>query len=119
MGARGKRLGDRGEAAALALYRRRGFRLLASNWRSRLGELDLVLRRGDLVVFCEVKTRSSPAAGPPHESVTGAKQRKVRALASAFLTATGISARAYRFDVASVWVGPRGRPAVHLFEDAF
>ncbi|HEX2031254.1 MAG TPA: YraN family protein [Actinomycetota bacterium] len=107
-----------GERAAWEVYRRRGFRLVARNWRSPLGELDLVVERDGLVAFCEVKARSSSRLGGGHEAVTASKQRKVRALAEAFIAARGGPER-YRFDVASVRVRPDGRADVHLFEDAF
>lgn len=112
-------LGEEGERAAWEAYRRRGYRLLARNWRTRLGELDLVVARGGVVAFCEVKTRSSAALGGPWESVTTAKRRKVRALAEAFIASRRLRADRYRFDVASVAVGSSGRPHVHVFEDAF
>jgi putative endonuclease len=107
------------EEAAWQAYRRLGYRLLARNWRCRLGELDLVVARGPLVAFCEVKSRTSPTFGGPHDSVTAAKQRKVRNLAGAFIGARGLKAGRYRFDVASVMVDADGRAAVHIFEDAF
>ena len=53
--------GGTGEDAALAVYVRRGYRLVARNWRCKLGELDLVLVRGDTLVFCEVKARRGSA----------------------------------------------------------
>ncbi len=106
-----------GEEAAWTVYRGGGFRLLARNWRCRVGELDLVLARDDLVVFCEVKARIGRRA--PFESVTPAKARKVRSVAAAFLAAERPSAGSFRFDVASVSLDAAGRAAVHLFEDAF
>ena len=106
-----------GERAAAAHYRSLGFRLVARNWRCRLGELDLIVERGDVLVFFEVKARASAAAGP-YEAVTAAKQRKLRALAEAFLAATRRRPRDCRFDVASV-TAAGDRPEVHLFEDAF
>lgn len=109
--------GRAGEEAALALYRRRGFRVLARNWRCALGELDLVLERDGLVVVCEVKARTGAGFGAGHESVVWAKRARIRRLAEAFL-ATGDRLPEVRFDVASVWLGPRG-PEVELFEDAF
>lgn len=116
-------LGRAGEEAALAHYVRSGYRLLARNWRCALGEVDLVLARGPVVVFCEVKARRGSRLGGPYEAVTWRKQRKLRQLAEAFL-ASGGAGRAgeravVRFDVASVSVTPRGRARVHLFEDAF
>jgi putative endonuclease len=111
-------LGRRGEDAALDQYRRRGFELVARNWRCRVGELDLVVRRGGLVVFCEVKARRSSSFGGPFDAVDHRKQRKLRSVAHAFL-ALGHEPTAVRFDVASVTVDRSGHPQVHLFEDAF
>ncbi|MGH2663310.1 MAG: YraN family protein [Actinomycetota bacterium] len=118
MGSREQRW-RQGEDAAWATYRRRGFRLVDRNWRSALGELDLVVGRNGVVVFCEVKARGSAALGGPFEAVTAAKRRKLRLLAQAYVTSTGIAAHTFRFDVASVRIDRRGNPDVYLFEDAF
>jgi putative endonuclease len=112
-------LGRLGEEAALARYRAAGYSLLAQNWRCPAGELDLVLRRGDVVVFCEVKTRAGGAFGGGHEAVTWRKQRKLRQLAELFLAGLLTFPAAVRFDVASVLARPGTRPAVEVFEDAF
>src|SRR5437016_1485959 len=118
-------LGRLGEQAALGVYTAKGYRSLARNWRCALGELDLVLIRGRVVAFCEVKTRRGDprGLGAPFEAVTASKQRRLRSLAAAFLAASAAPAIRrgvdVRFDVASVTVRPGGRPAVHLFEDAF
>ena len=110
--------GRAGEDAALAAYTRRGYRLIARNWRCRIGELDLVLARADTLVFCEVKTRRDARFGAGFEAVTGRKRAKVRALAEAFLQSSEARPRAIRFDVASVALRPAGTE-VELFEDAF
>ncbi len=107
-----------GEEAAWRIYRDRGYRLLARNWRCSLGELDLVVARGDEVVFCEVKSRRPSRLGGPFEAVTRDKQRKVRSLAVAYCAAEHPRADRYRFDVASVTVGKDGVD-VYVFEDAF
>jgi putative endonuclease len=107
-----------GERAAWEAYRRRGYRLLARNWRCRLGELDLVLERDGMVVFCEVKARASSLHGEPYEAVTAEKQRKVRALAQAFLATRRGNAEC-RFDVASVRLSADGTARVRVFEEAF
>lgn len=114
----GAAAGRSGEDAALDTYLHRGYRLVSRNWRCRIGELDLVLMRGDTLVFCEVKTRRGPAFGGGYEAVTGRKRAKVRAVAEAFLQASGARPGGIRFDVASVALGPRGAQ-VELFEDAF
>jgi putative endonuclease len=108
-----------GERAAWEAYRRRGYRLVARNWRCPLGEIDLVLSRDDVVVVCEVKTRTSAAMGPPHEAVNPAKQHKVRTVAEAFLAARGLRESRCRLDVASVRLLDDGRAEVRVFEDAF
>jgi len=114
-------LGRIGEEAALARYLELGYRLVARNWRCRLGELDLVVshRDRDLLVFCEVKCRRGRSFGEPFEAVHHAKRRKVRDLAQAFLGAASPQAGSVRFDVASVTVDGMGRPSVQVFEDAF
>lgn len=111
-------VGRRGEDAAAAAYEARGFRVIARNWRCPLGEVDLVVERRGLLVFCEVKARSGTAFGGGFEAVTTAKRRKLRALAEAFLATRDPPPASVRFDVASVHAGPRG-PSVQLFEDAF
>ena len=110
--------GRAGEEAALAVYRRCGFHEVARNWRCPLGELDLIVASGGLLVFCEVKTRTGSAFGGGYEAVTWSKRRKLRQLAQAFLAAERPMQPALRFDVASVWLGPGGAD-VELFEDAF
>ncbi|MDP9118684.1 MAG: YraN family protein [Actinomycetota bacterium] len=111
-------IGSRGEDAAADAYRRRGYRVVTRNWRCGLGELDLILERRGVLVFCEVKSRREGAFGSGFEAVTWRKQAKLRAVAEAFLQATGSRPQAIRFDVASVAV--RGmRSTVELFEDAF
>lgn len=89
--------------------------MLARNWRSRQGEIDLVARRGPLVVFCEVKTRSSVAFGQPFEAVTRTKQMRLRRLAAEWLRSAPRSGHYdLRFDVASVL----GR-SIEVLEQAF
>jgi putative endonuclease len=111
--------GRRGEDAAELLYARRGYRVLAKNWRCGIGELDLVLATADTVVVCEVKTRSGARFGAGYESVDPRKRQKLRAVAEAFLLQRPAHARAVRFDVASVFVRPNGSASVEIFEDAF
>ena len=110
--------GRAGEDAALRVYEQRGFALVARNWRCHLGELDLVIVRRDLLVFCEVKARSGPAFGGGYEAVTWSKRRRIRNLADAYLERNGFEHARVRFDVASVWLGARGAD-VEIFEDAF
>jgi putative endonuclease len=94
--------GRRGEDLAAAWYRRRGYDIVARNWRCPIGEIDLVVRRGRRVVVVEVKTRRSDAYGPAAAAVGAVKQRRLRALAAAWLAATHTSGVEVRFDVVAI-----------------
>ena len=95
-------LGARGESAAAQWYEARGFVVVDRNWRRREGEIDLVVQRGRLLVFCEVKARSSARFGMPFEAVTRAKQLRLRRLAALWLAEHVVRGLELRFDVASV-----------------
>ncbi len=113
-----------GEDLAAREYRSRGYQVIARNWRSARGEVDLVAARGNELVFCEVKTRSGLGFGLPEEAVSVSKQRKLRELAREFLQAARLagwlgSDVEVRFDVVSVLVSRVGPPEVQVIEDAF
>jgi len=80
---RRRSLGKAGEAVALRFLESEGFRVLWTNYRRREGEIDIVARRGRLVVFCEVKTRVG--AGDPREGYGTAQRRRLVELSEAFL----------------------------------
>ena len=73
-------LGDAGEDAVARWYVAAGYDVVDRNWRCREGELDLVLARRGVLVFCEVKTRRTTAFGVPAEAVTATKQRRLRTI---------------------------------------
>ena len=78
-------MGGYGEACAARHLGEQGMVVLDRNWRCELGELDLVLRDGDVLVVCEVKTRATAAYGAPVEAVTAAKVQRLRRLAARWL----------------------------------
>jgi putative endonuclease len=112
-------LGRRGEDLVAGWYEAAGYTVLDRNWRCRAGELDLVLRRGRTIVFCEVKTRTSTRFGAPVEAVTASKQRKLRGLALEWLAAAGGRGGDLRFDVATVMVRRGEDPAIEVLEGVF
>ena len=108
----------RGRGPGRPLVRGHGYEILERNWRRREGEVDLIVRRGATVVFCEVKTRSTDRFGTGAEAVLPAKQRRIRRLAARWLSeltpASGRARVELRFDVVSITAGQ-----VEVIEDAF
>lgn len=95
-----------GEDAAERELSRKGMRIVARNWRCRLGELDLVVVDGDTLVFVEVKCRATDSLYDPALAVDHRKRMKVRKTAEVFLATERPGASACRFDVVSVTAGP-------------
>lgn len=111
-------LGRLGERRAAWFYRLRGYRVVARNVRLRGGELDLVVRRGRMLVIAEVKTRQSLGAGEGHEAVDRKKRRRLIALADEYLARHGSGGLDLRYDVLSLfWNGWRFE--VTHYADAF
>ena len=80
--------------------------MLDRNWRCATGEIDLVLRDGDVLVVCEVKTRTSSVCGSPHEAITSAKLDRLRRLAAAWIHEHDVHPTDVRLDLVAV-VRPR------------
>jgi putative endonuclease len=98
-----RQLGAEAERRARRHYRLRGYRILDMNAWAGGNELDLVVRRGRTVVFCEVKQKSGDRFGDPAEMVTAEKQRRVRRAAAAWLAARPqLRGLVVRFDVVAV-----------------
>lgn len=95
-------LGKRGERAAEKHLRSHGYRIVARNYRAAGAELDLVAMDGDTLVFVEVKTRRSRAAGAPEEAVDARKQARMRRAAAAFAASYRAGEHAMRFDVVAI-----------------
>jgi putative endonuclease len=105
-------LGQYGERVAARLLVAQGMVLLDRNWRCDAGEIDLVLRDGDVLVVCEVKTRSSVSCGTPQEAVTPAKLARLRRLASCWIREHDVHPRDVRIDLVAVIRPRRGASQV-------
>lgn len=101
-------LGRYGEDVAQRHLTGQGMILLDRNWRCDEGELDLVLREGDLLVVCEVKTRSGPIGGAPHEAVGPAKLDRLRRLATRWALDHGVRPPGIRIDLVAVMRAGKG-----------
>ena len=111
-------LGKTGEDLAVAEVGRRGYAVLARRYRTRHGEIDIVARDGDTVVFVEVKVRTTAERGTAAEAVTPAKQRRLVRMAEDYLVRCGGSSGRCRFDVAAIdGEGPAQR--LTWYRDAF
>jgi putative endonuclease len=110
--------GRKGEEEACAFLVARGFRILEKNYMIRGGEIDIIARAGDAIVFLEVKRRSSLRKGRPAESVTAAKQQKIVTAAMHYLKKKGWYDLRVRFDVVEI-VKMDGGTEIRLIENAF
>lgn len=96
------RIGAWGEEIASQYLEAKGYKILARNWRTQEGELDLVAQDGETVVFIEVKTRTTKDFGWPEESVTATKRRRLQRSAMAYLTDQGLMDLLWRIDVIAI-----------------
>jgi len=112
-------LGARGEDLAVAHLRRHGWNVLQRNYRLRSGEIDIIARDGETLVFVEVKTRRSLRFGAPAAAVTPRKQARLGRLAQEYLARNKLGETASRFDVISVLLPTRGPAQIELITNAF
>lgn len=110
-------LGKKGEESAVRFIRKKGYRVLEKNYRTVFGEIDIIAKDKDTVVFIEVKTRTSRTFGHPYEAVTPAKREKIKKVALCFLKKSRKEPPA-RFDVLSINI-ENGSEEIEHIEDAF
>ncbi len=111
-------VGQAGERAAAALLREEGFRIIERNFRTPLGEIDVIAEEDDVLCFIEVKTRRSEAYGGPAEAVTPRKQRQIAKVAAVYISRNCPEGRTCRFDVVTV-MEKDDLPVADLIKDAF
>lgn len=111
-------LGHTGEAIAAKYYIKQGYLLLGHNYRTRMGELDLIVYKDDTLVIVEVKTRSAAGAIRPAEAVDAHKQQRLLAAAGYYLQHSPYADGNIRFDVVEVIPTAKGWQ-VHCIKDAF
>ncbi|HEV2171279.1 MAG TPA: YraN family protein [Candidatus Binatus sp.] len=111
-------LGRMGERAAEKHLRRNGFRIVARNFRAAGAEIDIVAMDGDILVFVEVKTRQSFAAGAPEEAVDLRKQTRMRRAAEAFARRYRAADYDMRFDIVAIDASGK-RMEIELLRNAF
>ncbi|MEW6510484.1 MAG: YraN family protein [Bacteroidota bacterium] len=111
--------GKEAEELAVEYLQHRGYSIVERNYRfSKKGEIDIIARDGEYLVFCEVKSRSDEEFGPPEYALTPLKQRTIRRTAEAYLALKHIQDQACRFDVVAIRL-VEGRPVLTLLKNAF
>ena len=96
-----------GETLAATHLRKRGYEILAQNYRAERGEIDLIVQDNGFIVFVEVKTRQSLKFGLPQAAVTQQKQRQISKVALAYLQAQNLLDAPCRFDVIAIHLSPQ------------
>lgn len=95
-------LGVNGEILAKQFLKDNGYKILATNYTTKIGEIDIIAKLKNIIVFVEVKTRTSTKFGNPRESVTAHKQNKIRQVANLFLMKNKLLESICRFDVIDI-----------------
>jgi putative endonuclease len=114
-----KALGSRGEDLAVQYLKKKGFKVIERNYHCSAGEIDLIAREKNTLVFVEIKTRSSSEFGLPQEAVDRFKQRKMIEAARTYLAERHMTEDIpARFDVVAIHLMPAG-PQIELIKDAF
>ena len=114
-------LGERGEKFAARYLRRHGYRILVRRFKTRAGEIDIVCRHGEWLVFVEVKTRKNDDYGTPSEAVTKEKQNHMSRTALDYLRLLNHPRIRFRFDIVEVILqdGVRKPADIRLIQNAF
>ncbi len=111
-------LGKSGEEAAVKFLKENGYKIRERNYRTKLGEVDIIAQDKDTICFIEVKTRLSDRQGSPAESVTSFKQRQISKAALIFLKEKNLLDEKARFDVVSIMYR-EGSSQIELIKNAF
>ena len=103
--------GREGEQRAVEFLLKKGYQIIERNWRTRFGEIDIVAKDKEVMVFVEVKTKTGNQFGEPWEMVNRHKLEQVRKMGEVYLAKNGLSDAAARVDVIGVWLNPTSRKA--------
>ena len=115
---RRQKFGEKGEAIAVRQLKKAGYKIIDTNYRTQLGEIDIIAKEKDTIVFVEVKARRSVHFGSPKQAVTLQKQKKISMVALYYLKTIGQSSAKARFDVVAV-IENRDEPRVEIIKNAF
>jgi putative endonuclease len=113
-----QKFGERGENLAVWYLKQNGYKIIEQNYRSRMGEIDIIAKDGKTIVFVEVKSRRSIRYGSPKWAITPKKQRKISMVALYYLKTTQQTDTKARFDVVAITAN-QDEPQIEIVENAF
>lgn len=110
--------GEKGESLAVEQLTKKGYKILERNYRTKMGEIDIIAKDGDVIVFIEVKARQTASYGNPKYAVTWTKQKKIIRTAQLYLKLTNQLDKRARFDVVAIH-RKEGRQFIEIIQNAF
>jgi putative endonuclease len=110
--------GQRGEGIAADYLKHQGYTITSTNWRCKHGEIDLIARKDDVLIFVEVRTRHSDTVETAFESIVVRKRKKLAALAELYVSMNNLEEMNWRVDVIAIAIPPNGVPIIEHAEDA-
>ena len=114
-----KQFGDRGEDIAADFLSNNNFKIIERNYRYGHGEIDIIAKDGEILVFIEVKTRKNLEFGPPELAITKSKQSQIRKISEAYLIDKNITDMDCRIDVVAILMEKNLPPKITHIENAF
>jgi putative endonuclease len=110
--------GQRGEQLAASYLKKQGYHIITTNWRCKLGEIDIVARQNETLVFVEVRTRHAPLPEAAFESIRSRKQERLVKAAHLYLSTHHLDDISWRVDVIAIAVPQKGDPLIEHVQDA-
>jgi putative endonuclease len=114
-----KRIGDIGEDIAASLLQKKGYKIIERNYRFGHGEIDIIAKDGNTLVFVEVKTRNNLEFGMPESAITKSKQKQVKRIAECYLFEKKIDDTECRIDVVAILLKKDNPPLINHIINAF
>jgi putative endonuclease len=111
--------GKEAEGLAAAYLKKRGFKIIEKNYRTKLGEIDIIGKDKDCICFIEVRSRNTDNFGTPEDSITRRKQNRIMKAALFYIKKHGLEDADCRFDVVCVVKSKGGAPGIDLIKNAF
>ena len=113
-----QKFGEKSESIAVSYLKKQGYKIIEQNYRTKLGEIDIIAKEKGTIAFIEVKSRKSKNFGNPKWAVTPKKQRKISMVALWYLKTTKQSNVKARFDVVSI-ISDHDNPSIEIIKNAF